>query len=124
MNKEAGILSDGTSEDTKVTSVGPPGSLACLITPTQLIESPFSDFDVAALPELLQDAGYHTLLSGKWHLGLRNETNPAARGFDRSFALLPGCHNHWAWEPQFYEPSSFFEKIPPLYTEDGEKVEM
>jgi arylsulfatase len=57
-------------------------------------------------------------------LGLRKETNPAARGFDRSFALLPGCHNHWAWEPQFYEPSSFFEKIPPLYTEDGEKIEM
>jgi arylsulfatase A-like enzyme len=103
------------------------------------------DFDVAALPELLNDHGYHTLLSGKWHLGLRKETNPAARGFDRSFALLPGelqnilntftfftkdqpltlgCHNHWAWEPQFYEPSSFFDKIPPLYTEDGEKVEM
>lgn len=83
-----------------------------------------ADFDVAALPELLQDHGYHTLLSGKWHLGLREETNPAARGFDRSFALLPGCHNHWAWEPQFYEESSFFEKIPPLYTEDGEKIEM
>lgn len=83
-----------------------------------------TDFDVAALPELLQDNGYLTLLSGKWHLGLRKETNPAARGFDRSFALLPGCHNHWAWEPQFYERSSFFEKIPPLYTEDGEKVEM
>jgi len=48
------------------------------------------DFDVAALPELLRDHGYHTLLSGKWHLGLRKETNPAARGFDRSFALLPG----------------------------------
>jgi arylsulfatase A-like enzyme len=48
------------------------------------------DFDVAALPELLQDSGYHTLLSGKWHLGLRKETNPAARGFNRSFALLPG----------------------------------
>jgi arylsulfatase A-like enzyme len=48
------------------------------------------DFDVAALPELLNDHGYHTLLSGKWHLGLRKETNPAARGFDRTFALLPG----------------------------------
>lgn len=50
-----------------------------------------TDFDVAALPELLNDHGYHTLLSGKWHLGLRKETNPAARGFDRSFALLPGA---------------------------------
>lgn len=37
-------------------------------------------YDVAALPEILQDAGYHTLISGKWHLGLRPENNPAVLG--------------------------------------------
>jgi len=24
-------------------------------------------------------------------------------GFDRSYSFLHGCHNHYAWEPQFRE---------------------
>jgi arylsulfatase A-like enzyme len=49
---------------------------------------------VAALPEILQDAGYETLMSGKWHLGLTKESSPWGRGFKRSFTLLPGAGNH------------------------------
>ena len=48
------------------------------------------NFRIAAMPELFQDAGYHTYMAGKWHLGLSEETGPAARGFDRSFTLLQG----------------------------------
>jgi arylsulfatase len=44
---------------------------------------------VVALPELLHDAGYFTIMSGKWHLGLTPDRYPCRRGFDRSFALLP-----------------------------------
>lgn len=67
------------------------------------------------MSEILQDAGYHTLISGKWHLGLRPENNPAARGFDRSFALLPGTSNHYGWEPQFGKDyTNFFVRIPLL----------
>lgn len=74
---------------------------------------------------MLQDGGYHTLLSGKWHLGLRAENNPAVRGFDRSFALLPGCSNHYGYEPQFGKDwNNFFRRIPPLYSEDGKKVDI
>jgi arylsulfatase A-like enzyme len=40
------------------------------------------------LAELLRDAGYQTLMSGKWHLGLTADRTPAARDFERSFALL------------------------------------
>lgn len=50
---------------------------------------------VVALPELLKDGGYHTMMAGKWHLGLRREHHPVARGFVKSFALLPGCANHY-----------------------------
>ena len=59
------------------------------------------DHDVAALPELLRDGGYHTYMAGKWHLGWKDEYIPASRGFDKSWALLPGCSNHFGWEPQF-----------------------
>ena len=55
---------------------------------------------VVTLPEVLRDNGYHTLMSGKWHLGLTPERSPYARGFERSFALLPGSANHFAYQPE------------------------
>lgn len=51
--------------------------------------------DVASLAELLGANGYRTLHSGKWHLGLRPEHDPHARGFHHSFTLLQGSHNHF-----------------------------
>ena len=50
---------------------------------------------VASVAELLQQGGYRTVMSGKWHLGLTPERGPTARGFDRSFALLQGLGNHF-----------------------------
>ncbi|KAF2091728.1 alkaline phosphatase-like protein [Saccharata proteae CBS 121410] len=81
---------------------------------------------VVALPELLRDAGYLTLMAGKWHLGLTPERSPKARGFERSFAHLPACSNHYAYEPQLQAP----DKIPDfmtmsfiaLHSEDGDYV--
>ncbi|KAK8213764.1 alkaline-phosphatase-like protein [Phyllosticta capitalensis] len=60
----------------------------------------YLNFRVAALPEILQDNGYHTVLSGKWHLGLKKELSPHARGFDKSFVYLAGAGNHYNNEPQ------------------------
>jgi arylsulfatase len=51
--------------------------------------------NVVAIPELLNEGGYFTAMAGKWHLGLKKEFGPQARGFKRSFALLPGCANHY-----------------------------
>ena len=80
---------------------------------------------------MLQDAGYHTIISGKWHLGLRPETNAHARGFDKSFTLLPGASNHWGFEPQFAwdkgeykNVENFYNRISVLYTEQGKRKVM
>ncbi|KAI0548192.1 alkaline-phosphatase-like protein [Xylaria curta] len=81
---------------------------------------------VVALPELLRDAGYHTLMSGKWHLGLTPERSPKVRGFERSFAHLPACSNHYAYEPQLEGadqiPDFMTMSFIALHSEDGEYV--
>lgn len=60
----------------------------------------YLNWRVAALSEVLQDAGYSTIMSGKWHLGLTRELAPISRGFDKAYAFLPGSGNHYGWEPQ------------------------
>ncbi len=76
---------------------------------------------VATLPQLLRDAGYLTLMSGKWHLGDTLETSPHARGFARSFALLPGAANHYASSPK---AGTGFPRQDTLYTEDDRFVDL
>lgn len=46
------------------------------------------------IAEVLRDAGYATLMSGKWHL----HGNPRDRGFDRYFGFLSGCINFFTGE--------------------------
>jgi len=52
--------------------------------------------NVAPLAALMADAGYHTYMAGKWHLGSEPEQRPNARGFERSFALRSGGASHFA----------------------------
>ena len=68
----------------------------------------------AILPELLQDAGYATYMTGKWDLGLEEGYTPATRGFDRSFVQLGASASHFA-EVLWGDYS--------LYRLDGETVE-
>lgn len=70
---------------------------------------------VATLAERLAEAGYFTAMAGKWHLGLKPEENPHARGFQRSFALLQGAHNHFGGG---FGPSTN-PHLTASYTEDG-----
>src|SRR5579872_4044476 len=44
--------------------------------------------DTATIAERLAAAGYRTLFSGKWHLGVTPGQDPHARGFQLSFAML------------------------------------
>jgi arylsulfatase A-like enzyme len=60
--------------------------------------------NVVTVPQLLKDNGYHTYMTGKWHLayGISDPTNdwekwtrydPHARGFEETFTVeIPGSH--------------------------------
>ncbi|KAF7358491.1 Alkaline phosphatase-like, alpha/beta/alpha [Mycena venus] len=81
---------------------------------------------VATLPEILRDAGYETLMAGKWHLGLTKERSAQKRGFERSLSHLPACSNHYLYEPHLVdqdETPTFLEaSFIGLHMEDGEYV--
>ena len=78
---------------------------------------------VATLPQLLKDAGYHTYMVGKWHLGKAPDQIPAARGFERDFSLLDGAGSYWdmtnftAASPQsvFTEDGRYLTRLPKDY---------
>jgi len=72
---------------------------------------------VAALPEILRDAGYHTYMSGKWHLGSNGERAPFQRGFERTFAMMNGGGSHWA-DMRPLTPAE-----PMIYRRNGERID-
>lgn len=65
----------------------------------------------------LAGQGYLTCMAGKWHLGMRPVQGPSSRGFERSFALLPGGASHFGDAYRLaYHPD------PAPYREDGNPV--
>lgn len=64
---------------------------------------------VAALPELLTDAGYNTYMVGKWHLGSDAATGPHARGFRRVFASVDGAAHLGSWDWRGPQDAQFFD---------------
>jgi len=63
---------------------------------------------------LLHDAGYHTYMAGKWHLGYTREALPASQGFEDSFILAEGGADN-------YELKSYTPKYPTAHFFDGLK---
>ena len=47
------------------------------------------------LAEMLGQAGYATMMSGKWQNGSADHQRPVARGFERYWGLLSGCSNYF-----------------------------
>jgi arylsulfatase len=68
---------------------------------------------IVTIPALLREAGYHTYMAGKWHLGSSPDANPYRKGFEHSFILIRGAGNHYNDQGLFLE-----DPISP-YTEDG-----
>jgi arylsulfatase A-like enzyme len=66
---------------------------------------------VVTAPELLNDSGYDTLMSGKWHLsgsGWQNGTTPYDRGFEDVFVLLESGSQHFNGDPYYAGGHSTF----------------
>ena len=65
---------------------------------------------------MLRNAGYHTSIAGKWHLGQAADQSPPTRGFDRSFVLLTGAASH-------FEDAAPVDTLDDIhYRRDGEIV--
>jgi arylsulfatase len=50
------------------------------------------DDNIPFLPRVLKDAGYTTLMTGKWHLG---QPGPVQRGFDEFYGMVHGFDSFW-----------------------------
>lgn len=74
--------------------------------------------DVVTLAEGLKQAGYHTLMSGKWHIAKDAEQFPHKRGFDRSFVLAEGGASHFSDARPLYRNRSV------TYLENGEPAQL
>jgi len=95
------------------------GTMAEMIRPNQQGKPGYEGYlrrDVATLAERLAAEGYRTLFSGKWHLGLTEEQDPHARGFQRSFSLAQGGHNHFGTDADPDRPNA------ATYREHGRRV--
>ena len=74
------------------------GNMGEMLTPEQRGKPGYEGYlndRVISLAEVMRDAGYHTYMAGKWHLGHDPGSIPHARGFERSFSMLLGGASYW-----------------------------
>lgn len=56
----------------------------------------FLNKNCVTLAEVLKEAGYTTLMTGKWHLGISDKSKwPLQRGFDKFYGIIPGASNYF-----------------------------
>lgn len=74
------------------------------------------------LSRLLKDAGYHTALVGKWHLGAADEYHPLVHGFDEFYGFLGAAGDYFTKEDSEYRAPLFFDDheavVPDGYLTD------
>ena len=66
--------------------------------------------DVVTVATLLEDAGYHTYMAGKWHLGMDPNKRPSQRGFQRTMAMMDSGADNWEQRPYLpiYDQANWF----------------
>lgn len=90
-----------------------------VITPEQKGQPGYEGFlnkRVVTIAEILKGVGYRTYHSGKWHLGTADAHDPYARGFQETFALIPGGASHFA------DATPLHPDEPVVYRRNGKTV--
>ncbi len=74
--------------------------------------------NVVTVATLLEEAGYHTYMAGKWHLGVAPGKLPSQRGFERTLALADSGADNWEQRPYIplYDKANWYA--------DGEEYEL
>ena len=74
--------------------------------------------NVVTVASLLENAGYHTYMAGKWHLGSGPGKLPSQRGFERTVALADSGADNWEQRPYIplYDKANWFA--------DGEEYQL
>jgi arylsulfatase A-like enzyme len=52
--------------------------------------------EIPSMVEGLKKQGYNTYMSGKWHMGLADDSRPHQQGFDRWYGFLAGCIDYYS----------------------------
>jgi arylsulfatase A-like enzyme len=70
------------------------------------------------IAEVLRNAGYSTLMSGKWHVGDDSLAWPNQRGFDHFYGFIGGASN-------YFDIGKYPEKAPPVVlVKDNKKLQL
>lgn len=104
------------------------------------ISGPYQGYlndNCTTIAQVLKSAGYDTLMTGKWHLGLESKnTWPRQRGFDRFYGGLSGAFNYMKpggdrkmtrgndpveTDESFYATDTFTDEACQFITEATEK---
>ncbi len=74
--------------------------------------------NVVTVASVLQGEGYHTYMTGKWHLGTGPGQLPGSRGFERAVSMADTGSDNWEQKPYMpiYEKANWYE--------DGEELQL
>ena len=98
-----------SADDTRTRSMLLTGTSQAQIPSTSQLKR-----EANTIAQLLQEAGYRTIMSGKWNLGQAKTDMPIEKGFDQSFALVQEMSTHLGgtrYLPAIYRENNNIKEI-------------